>query len=212
MGIETGQFTEFQLDALREIGNIGAGNAATALSQMVGRRVDMSVTKVLVLPADAIAKFLGGIEKNVAAVHMPVYGEMIGIALIFFPLERLPELSAMLIGQKEKDPSNLSELGQSAIKELGSILTGAYLSALFRFIHLQLIHGVPGLVVDMAQAILDTVLVELEKREDVAIVIETEFLEDNKQLTGSFFLLPEANSLKKFFDAFSKTLGIPGNG
>ncbi len=212
MANDSKPFTEFQLDALREIGNIGAGNAATALSQMVGKRVDMSVTKVLVLPADAIAGFLGGIEKNVAAVHMPVYGEMLGIALIFFPLERLPELSAMLIGRKEEDPNNLSELGQSAIKELGSILTGSYLSALFRFINLQLIHGVPSLAIDMAQAILDTVLVELEQREEVAIVIETQFLEDDKQLTGSFFLLPEADSLKKFFAAFSKSLGLPSDG
>lgn len=212
MDVNSVKFTEFQIDALKEIGNIGAGNAATALSQMVGKRVDMSVTKVLILPADAIAGFLGGIEKNVAAVHMPVYGEMLGTALIFFPLERLSELSGMLIGKNEEDPANLSELGQSAIKELGSILTGAYLSALFRFVHIQLIHGVPGLVIDMAQAILDTVLVELEQREEVAIVIETEFLEDDKQLTGSFFLLPEADSLKNFFNAFSKSLGLPGNG
>lgn len=201
-------FNEVQLDALREIGNVGAGNAATALSQMVGKRVDMSVTKVLVLRTDAIAGFLGGIDKNVAAVHMPVYGEMLGVALIFFPVERLPQLSSMLIGEQELDPSNLSELGQSAVKELGSILTGAYLSALFKFVHIQLIHGVPSLAVDMAQAILDSVLVELEQKEEIAIVIETEFLEDSRQLTGSFFLLPEAGSLRKLFNA----LGLPGNG
>src|SRR5271170_3932980 len=100
---------EFQMDALREIGNVGAGNAATALSQMVGRRVDMSVTKVMVLPADSIAEFLGGIEKDVAAVHLPIYGDLLGVALVFFPLERLSELSSMLIGQKEEDPQNLSE-------------------------------------------------------------------------------------------------------
>ena len=206
------KFSEFQMDALREIGNVGTGNAATALSQMVGKRVDMSVTKVMILPSEDIAGYLGGIERNVAAVHMPIYGEMLGIALVFFPLERLSELSGMLIGQREMDPMNLSDLGQSAIKELGSILTGAYLSALFRFVHIQLIHGVPALAVDMAQAVLDSVLVELEQKEDVAIVIETEFLEDQKQLTGSFFLLPEAGSLKKFFAAFSKSLGLPGNG
>ena len=202
---------DFQLDALKEIGNVGSGNAATALSQMVGRRVDMSVTRVQVLPTDSIAKFLGGIDKNVAAVHMPVYGEMPATALIFFPLDRLAELCGMLIGKNEEDPMNLSELGQSAVKELGSILTGAYLSALFRFVHLQLIHGVPALAVDMAQAVLDTVLVELEQREDVAIVIETEFLEDDRRLTGNFFLLPEAGGLQKFFSAFSKSLGLPGD-
>lgn len=86
------------------------------------------------------------------------------------------------------------------------------MSALFRFVHIQMIHGVPGLALDMAQAVLDTVLVELEQREEVAIVIETEFLENEKQLTGSFFLLPEAGCLKKLFAAFSKSLGLPGNG
>jgi chemotaxis protein CheC len=212
MGIESEIFSDFQLDALREIGNVGAGNAATALSQMVGRRVDMSVTKVLVLPTNAIAGFLGGLEQNVAAVHMPIYGEVCGISLVFFPLGRINELCGMLIGKEEKDPFHLSELGQSAIKELGSILTGSYLSALFRFVHIQMIHGVPGLALDMAQAVLDTVLVELEQREEIAIVIETEFLENGKQLTGSFFLLPEAGSLKKLFIAFSKSLGLSGNG
>ncbi len=200
------------MDALKEIGNIGAGHAATALSQMVGKRIDMSVTKVQILPAESIAGFLGGIDRNVAAVHMPIYGEMLGVALIFFPVERLPQLSGMLIGRKEEEPAHLSELGQSAIKELGSILTGAYLSALFRMIHLQLIHGVPTLAIDMAQAILDSVLVELEQKDEIAIVIETSFLEDEKQLTGNFFLLPEADSLKKFLAAFSKSLGLPGNG
>lgn len=209
----TPNFTELQMDALREIGNIGAGNAATALSQMVGRRVDMSVTKVLVLDTEDIAAFLGGLDRNVAAVHLPVYGEVCGIALVFFPLDRILELTGMLIGtHKEKDPFQLSELGQSALKELGSILTGAYLSALFRLVRLQMIHGVPKLALDMAQAVLDSVLVELDQKEDVAIVIETEFLENGKQLTGSFFLLPEAGSIKKMFTAFSKTFGFPENG
>ena len=205
-------FNDFQMDALKEIGNIGAGNAATALSQMVGRRVDMSVTQVKILKTDDIAAFLGGMEQNVAAVHMPVYGEICGISLVFFPLERVGELCGMLVGKKEDDPLHLSEMGQSAIKEVGSILTGAYLSALFRLMNLQMIHGVPGLAIDMAQAVLDTVLVELEQKEEVAIVIETRFLENDKQLTGSFFLLPETGSLQKLFTAFSKTFGFSGNG
>ena len=212
MSQEADLFNEFQLDALQEIGNIGAGNAATALSQMVGRRVDMSVTKVQVLRTEAIAGFLGGMEQNVAAVHMPIYGEICGVALVFFPLERVGELCGMLVGREEPDALHLSEIGLSAIKELGSILTGAYLSALFRLLNLQMIHGVPGLAMDMAQAVLDTVLVELEQKEEIAIVIETQFLETNRTLTGSFFLLPESGSLKKFFNAFTKSFGFPGNG
>lgn len=211
MGPESISLSEFQMDALREIGNIGAGNAATALSQMVGRRVDMSVTKVLVLKTEDIGSFLGGEDRNVGAVHLPIYGEVCGVALVFFPLDRIVDLCGMLVGKREEDPFQLSEMGQSALKELGSILTGAYLSALFRLVHVQMIHGVPHLALDMAQAILDTVLVELDQKDEVAIVIETKFLENDKQLTGSFFLLPEAGSLKRLFNAFSKTLGIQDN-
>jgi chemotaxis protein CheC len=211
MGNEPVTFSNFQLDALKEIGNVGAGNAATALSQMVGKPIGMSVTKVMVLPTAAIAGFLGGMEKNVAAVHMPVYGDVCGVVLIFFPIEFLPNLASLLLQRDSPSASELTELDRSAIKELGSILTGSYLSALFRFINIQMIHGVPTLVIDMAQAILDTVFVDLEQKEEMAIVIETEFMEQNRQLTGSFFLLPESGTLTKFFKAFSKSLGLPGD-
>ncbi len=210
MGKEFESFSELQLDALREIGNVGAGNAATALSQMVGQPIEMSVTRVKVLPTEEIAKFLGGMEKNVAAVYLPIYGDISGVVLIFFPIEILPGLAVFLL-QKEITSSDLNELDRSAIKELGSILTGAYLSALFRFIQVQMIHGVPTLVVDMAQAILDTVLVDLEQKEEIAIVIETEFLEKERKITGSFFLLPETGALERFFASFSKSFGSSGN-
>jgi chemotaxis protein CheC len=212
MGQLPKSFSEFQLDALREIGNIGAGNAATALSQMVGHRIDMSLTKAQVLATDSIAEYLGGMEQNVAAVHMPIYGDICGVALVFFPLERVGQLCGLLTGKEDKDPFHLTEMGQSALKELGSILTGAYLSSLFRLMSLQMIHGVPGLAIDMAQAVLDTVLVELEQKEEIAIVIENQFLESDKKLTGNFFLLPESGSLQKLFDSFTKSLGLPGNG
>ncbi len=211
MGKESESFSELQLDALREIGNVGAGNAATALSQMVGRPIEMSVTRVKVLPTEEIAKFLGGMEKNVAAVHMPVYGDISGVVLIFFPIEVLPGLAVSLLQREITTTTDLMELDRSAIKELGSILTGSYLSALFRFVQVQMIHGVPTLVIDMAQAILDTVLVDLEQKEEIAIVIETEFLEKDRKITGSFFLLPETGTLKRFFTSFSKSIGSLGD-
>jgi chemotaxis protein CheC len=95
---------------------------------------------------------------------------------------------------------------------LGSILSGAYLSALFKFIQVQMIQGVPSLVVDLAPAILDTVLVDREDKGEKALLIETEFLESGKQLTGSFFLVPETGGLLKLFNAFSRSLGMPENG
>jgi len=205
---------EFQLDALREVGNVGAGNAATALSQLTGQRIDLSVSKVCVLPTDAIAEFLGGSDSNVASVCLPVYGDVTGLVLVFFPLDQINELTRMLLPNftAAPGPDGLSDIEKSALRELGSILTGAYLGALFRFIHIQILHGVPELVMDMAQAILDRVLVELEEKEDLAIVIETELIAQNKKMTSKFLLLPEAGSLERLFKAFANTLGLPGNG
>jgi chemotaxis protein CheC len=204
-------FTDFQLDAMREVGNVGAGHAATALSQMVGRPIGMSITRVLILPTEQIAGFLGGEQADVAAVYMPVYGDICGVVLIFFPLDLLPDLAGLLLKREPRASEELSDLDRSAIKELGSILTGSYLSALYRFIHVQMIHGVPTLVVDMAQAILDTVLVDLEQKDDFAIVIETRLTENDRQLTGRFFLLPEAGTLPKLFKAFTQSIESPGN-
>jgi chemotaxis protein CheC len=205
---------EFQLDALREVGNVGAGNAATALSQLTGQRIDLSVSKVCVLPTDAIAEFLGGADSNVASVCLPVYGDVTGVVLVFFPLDQINELTRMLLPNFTTTPgvNGLSDMEKSALRELGSILTGAYLSALFRFINIQILHGVPELVMDMAQAILDSVLVELEEKEDLAIVIESELIAQNKKMTSQFLLLPEAGSLERLFKAFANTLGLPGNG
>lgn len=190
---------------------MGAGHAATALSQMVGRPIGMSITQVQILPTEQIAEFLGGEQADVAAVYMPVYGDICGVVLIFFPIDILPDLAGLLLKRDSQANQELSDLDRSAIKELGSILTGSYLSALYRFIHVQMIHGVPTLVIDMAQAILDTVLVDLEQKDDFAIVIETRLTENERRLTGRFFLLPEAGTLPKLFNAFTQSIETPGN-
>ncbi|HET9870593.1 MAG TPA: chemotaxis protein CheC [bacterium] len=205
---------DFQLDALREVGNVGAGNAATALSQLTGRRIDLSVSKVCVLPTDAIAQFLGGSDADVASVCLPVYGDVTGVVLVFFPLDQIPSLTRMLLPHAAEpvDPAHLTDIERSALREMGSILTGAYLGALFRFIRIQILHGLPELVLDMAQAILDSVLVELEEKEDLAIVIESELTAQDQKMTSRFLLLPEAGSLERLFKAFANALGLPGNG
>jgi chemotaxis protein CheC len=206
------KLTDFQLDALKEVGNVGAGNAATALSQMLGRRIDMSISKVSILSTESIQEFLTDPPEDVAAIYLPFYGDISGVILVFFTMERLPDLSAMLVGSKLHSAEEISELEKSALKELGSILSGAYLNALFKLIQIQMIHGLPTLIMDMAPAILDTVLVELENREESAIFIETELFEAGKKLDGSFFLIPEAGGLAKLFNAFAHSLGIADNG
>jgi chemotaxis protein CheC len=201
--------TPFYLDALKEMGNVGAGNAATALSKMVGRKIHVAVSRVTVLPLSAVAEFMGGRDADVAAVYLPIQGDVNGKVLLFFPLDRLQELLRMLTGEIPGDTGDLNELEASAIKELGSIMTGSYLGALSRFIHLTMVHGLPELTLDMAQAVLDSVLVELEQSDNLVVVVESEMSESDKLITGHILLFPEVGSIEKIFHAFSQALGLP---
>jgi chemotaxis protein CheC len=202
--------TPFYLDALKEMGNVGAGNAATALSRMTGRRIDVAVSKVTVLPLPGVADFLGGRSQEVAAVYLPVQGDVAGKVLLLFPLSGVPGLLTILSGARPATPDGLGEMEISALKELGSIMTGSYLGALSRFIHLTLLHGVPDYTMDMAQAVLDSVLVELEQNDQLVIVIETEMSEADRVISSHFLLFPEAGSVERIFRAFSQALGLSG--
>ncbi len=205
---ESRQLQPFHLDALKEMGNVGAGNAATALSQLLGRRVNMNVSRVTLVSTDSLPDFLGNHQTEVAAVQLPIYGDARAKVLILFGLDRLGVLIALLLGRPTADPRDLSELERSAVQELSSILTGAYLNALYGLIRVQLIHGVPTMVLDRADAVLQSVLLEYEQTQGWALVVETEFSESGKVLTGHFLLFPEAATLDLLLRAFYLALGI----
>jgi chemotaxis protein CheC len=198
----------FHLDALREMGNVGAGNAATALSQLLNRRVEMNVAHVTLVSTDSLADYLGEHPDEVAAVQIPVYGEARARVLIFYDLERLGALLSLLLGRPAADPNKLSELERSAVQEISSILTGAYLNAINGLIRVQLIHGLPSLTFDRADAVLQSILMEFEQNQGWALVIETEFSEAGQVLAGKFILIPEGNALDLLLRAFYRALGI----
>jgi chemotaxis protein CheC len=198
----------FHLDALREMGNVGAGNAATALSQLLNRRVEMNVAQVTLVSTDSLGEYLGEHPDEVAAVQIPVYGEARAKVLIFFDLDRLGALLSLLLGRPAADPKDLSELERSAVQEISSILTGAYLNAINGLIHVQLIHGLPSLAFDRADAVLQSILMEFEQNQGWALVIETEFSEAGHILAGKFILIPEGNALDLLLRAFYRALGI----
>jgi chemotaxis protein CheC len=193
------------------MGNVGAGNAATALSQLLNRRVEMNVAQVTLVSTDSLGDYLGEHPDEVAAVEIPVYGEARAKVLIFFDLDRLGALLSLLLGRPAADPKNLSELERSAVQEISSILTGAYLNAINGLIHVQLIHGLPSLAFDRADAVLQSILMEFEQNQGWALVIETEFSEAGHVLAGKFILIPEGNALDLLLRAFYRALGISPN-
>ncbi|MDR7865480.1 MAG: chemotaxis protein CheC [Sporomusaceae bacterium] len=185
-----------QLDALREVGNVGAGNAATALSQIINRKIDMTVPKVAILPLGDVPDVVGGPEIMVAGVYLRVFGPAPSSILFLLPRESAFALVDMLMGRERGLTDHLDSMDESALLEIGNILAGAYLNALSFFTKFTLLPSIPALAMDMAGAILSVILSQLGQMGDHALVIETEFsTEGDGGVKGHFFLIPDPGSL-----------------
>ena len=185
-----------QLDALREISNIGIGHAATALSQLIGSRVDLFVPRLTVAPIAEVPDIIGGAETLIAGIYIQMYGDARGNILLTFPRQSVTRLLGTLLPEREMPGEGiLTEYAASALREIGNILAGAYLNALGGLLSLTLITGVPAVAFDMAGAVVDYILIELGAVGDLTLVIETEFFGD-PEVRGHFFVLPDPASLE----------------
>lgn len=197
------------LDILREIGNIGAGHAATALSTMLNKAVDMKVPSVNVISFEEISEMVGGAENVVASVFLRIVGDAPGCMFFMLPIEQAEMLLEDLLGGQSVQlaSGDVSEISLSALQEVGNILSGSYLTSFSDFTGLNLQPSVPATSIDMAGAILSFGLFEISTVSDYAIVIDTAFtdIEKHDDVKGHFFLLPDPESFSKIFLA----LGVP---
>lgn len=193
--------TPIQLDALREIGNVGAGNSATALSQIINKRIDMNVPKVALVPIEAVPDLVGGPDAIVVGVFLRIYGRAPGNVLFLMPQKSAFYLVDTLMGKEHGTTKSLDFMDESALMEIGNILSGAYLNAFFSFTHISMLPSIPALAMDMAGAILNIILVQLGQMGDQAMVIETEFLAEDDGISGHFFLVPDPGSLGILIEA-----------
>jgi chemotaxis protein CheC len=195
------------LDILKEIGNIGAGNAATALSTLLNKKIDMNVPNVSIVSFDEMMDMAGGPDNVVASVFLRIEGEAPGSMFFMLPLHQATAFIQQMIGDTsfdfEKPPYD--EIALSALQELGNILSGSYLSALSDFTNLSLYPSVPALAIDMVGAVISYGLIELSQVSDFAIVIDTAVSEDDVELSesvnGHFFLLPDPDSFHIIFQS-----------
>ena len=193
--IDEFNLTPNQLDAMREIGNVGAGNAATALSQVLNKKIDMNVPKVSLIPIEDVPDLVGGPDALIVAVFLRVYGKAPGNILFLMPKENAFFMVDDLMGRPHGTTQELGEMEVSALKEVGNILTGSYLNSFFHFTNIAMIPSIPSMAMDMAGAILNIVLVQLGQMGDYAMVIETKFLAEDDSVQGHFFLVPDPGSL-----------------
>lgn len=199
-------FADFQLDVLKEVGNIGAGHAATALSRLLDKPVDMLVPKVRMVEFEEIADSVGGAERVVIAIFLRVEGETPGNLFFILSLESAKKLLRNLVGIEVVDDEHYTDMELSALSEIGNILAGSYLSSLADFTQLYMSPTVPALAIDMAGAILSYGLIQFGQMGDHALLIDTKFLDGNDEIEGHFFLIPDPESFNKIFVA----LGVQG--
>ncbi|WP_221469610.1 chemotaxis protein CheC [Cohnella nanjingensis] len=193
------------MDVLREVGNIGAGHAATALSRLLDKPVDMAVPTVSFIPFEEISGRVGGPEEVVVAVFLRVEGEAPGNIFFLMSREQARGLLQGLLAFDATEGDAYTEMELSALSEIGNILAGSYLSSLADLTGLPLSPTVPSIAVDMAGAILTYGLLQFGTMGDDALLIDTTFLEGKHEAEGHFFFIPDPESFERMFRA----LGVP---
>jgi chemotaxis protein CheC len=179
-----------QYDVLREIGNIGAGNATTALSQMINSKIDMKVPKVDLLEFKELADIVGGAENLVVGILFTLEGQIDGMMMFMMDMDAARHLVNLLVGSSyENSSGEFSEMELSALNEIGNIISGAYLSSLSSLTNILITSSVPYMAI------------EFGKIGDKALLIETEFGDEMQWVNGYFILIPTIESYSKILES-----------
>lgn len=189
-------------DVLKEIGNIGAGNATTALASLLQSKVDMKVPNVMMLDFKDVGNILGGEEQELVAAYLGVEGDITGSILFLIHKETAMMMAKKLLGDYCGD--DLGEMERSAVKEVSNIITGSYLNALATLTNLTIYPSVPDLAVDMAGAILSVPAIEFGIMGDKILLIQSQ-LTNEIEMEGFFIMVPDVDSYEKIL----RSLGIP---
>lgn len=190
-------------DALKEVGNIGAGNAATAFSEVLDRKIKIDVPSVEIIPLEDVSTITGSEEDHVAGVLFQVSGDAPGTILFVFPSSTIKYLIEVVM-DKKIEPEAMGEIETSLLKELGNILSGSYLKSIGDMTKLNMNQSVPGFSYDMAGAILSSTMISASSTGENVLLIETEFRDGTAKIEGYFFFIPQLESLSIIL----KSLGL----
>lgn len=190
---------EMHIDVLREIGNIGSGNAAGALSAMLNRRVDMNIPTVKILDIQELANTLGGPENQIVGILFTLHREFEGMMMFLTEKQFAHLVLNVLMGKNFEKFEDLTEVDLSAIKEVGNVMVSAYIGAISTLTAMRIGLSPPAISIDMVGAMLNVPAVEVEKYGDKALFIQDGFIDGNNQVTSYLLLIPEIGYLKKIF-------------
>ncbi|MBU3176455.1 chemotaxis protein CheC [Clostridium estertheticum] len=191
------ELTTMQLDVLQEVGNIGAGNAATALSELLNEKVDMSVPAVNIIPFDDIFSSID-VEVVVIGVVVRVLGDIPGNILFTLEKDVALKIISGLVGEQQQQ---ITELGNSALCEIGNIISSSFMNAIAELTKLEVRPSVPAVALDMMAAILSTTFIESGQFDEYVLDLETNFLQENEKIRGHFYYIPMPGSLEKILNS-----------
>lgn len=186
-----------QLDVLQEVGNIGAGNAATSLSELLNEKVDMTVPAVNIIPFNDIFSKIG-VEEVVIAVIVRVLGDIPGNILFTLEKEAALKIISKLLGENQEQ---ITEIGNSALCEIGNIISSSFMNAIATLTSLTLMPSVPAVALDMMGAILSTTFIESGQFDEYVLDLETQFFQENQKINGHFYYIPMPGSLEKILNS-----------
>lgn len=191
------------VDVLKEIGNIGAGNATTAIANMLGLRIDMDVPNVQLLEVSKLGSAICAEDETIVGIFLEVQNDIEGSMMFLLKMDSAHYLVNSLMMRDQSYMEPFDEMDLSAMKEIGNIIAGSYLSALSAMTNLVIAPSVPYIAVDMAASILSVPAIQFGQYGDNALLIETEF-EADVAINGYFILMPEQDS----YDKILTSLGI----
>lgn len=198
--IQLDALDDLQYDVLKEIGNIGAGNATTALACMLNEKIDMSVPKVTLVPFNGMAEVFGSEETILAGILLGLEGDVSGMMMFLLHEESAHNLVNVIVGNPPDKSGPFSELEMSALSEMGNIIAGSYLSAMSGLTGLTITASIPYTAIDMAGALLSLPATEYGKIGDKVLLIQTQFGEHDF-VNGYFIMVPELESYEKILSS-----------
>ena len=202
--IDLNDLSKMQYDVLSELGNIGAGNATTALATMINRKIDIVVPHVRLVDFDQISTIIGPEEDVKVGILIMLNGDVNGMMMFLLDNDIAKNLVNILMGRPDGSEVIFDDLERSVVMEIGNIIAGAYLNSLSVMTNLNIEVSVPMLQIDMAGAILSVPAIEFGKIGDKVLLIETEFdgeVDKSYAINGYYILVPELESYEKILES-----------
>ncbi len=197
--------TEFQKDALKEVGNIGIGHATTSLSQMVNQRVWISLPDLKLIPLIKVPILVRN-EAPVIGVILELTGDAKGFLLLLLSKKSAKYLIKLVLGT-ENENETFDEMEQSVLKEVGNIMSGTYITSLSNFLGISIGLSPPLNIYDMADAIINQIVCMMSRDVEDVLFINTEFTINTEKIEGKILIFTDSSSLSKILDAINRISG-----